>query len=332
MELARVVVTWPNADLGVDSPLRRCVDAGLQVCLRPKTGARSPDQVRELMAGAQAAIVSTDPFDADVLAGLGDLRVIARMGVGIDSIDIDAASAAGIIVTTTPGANHAVVAEHTVAMMLALVRRLPENDASTKRGEWNRAGDLTPGTLAGSTVGIIGMGRIGRVVARLVSTFRANVVYFDPELPDGFELDIPSRRVAFDDLITMSDVISIHTPSTESTRRLLNASAFARMKDGVLIVNTGRGDAIVESALVDALVKGPVAGAALDVFESEPSIPARLRDLPNVICTPHTAALSLDSIRVMMTSAVDSVLSVLGGHVPDTAVNPQIGDRTHARA
>lgn len=329
MRLSKVVVTWPNADLEGDSPLRTLVDAGFEVSLQPKTGSRTPDQVRALMVGARAAIVSTDPFDAEVLAALTDLRVIARMGVGVDSVDLDAASANGVLVTTTPGANHAVVAEHTIALMLALVRRLPENDASTKRGEWNRAGDLTPGTLAGSTVGIIGMGRIGRAVADLVSRFGAHIIFFDPELSQASELNDLATRVGFDEIVAKSDVISVHAPSTKASRHLLDADAFARMKQGVLIVNTGRGDAIVETDLVDALMSGRVAGAALDVFESEPTISDQLRDLPNVICTPHTAALSRESIRAMMTSAVDSVLSVLSGHVPDTAVNPQAGEQAH---
>jgi len=323
-----VVVTWPHARLGPDSALDPLVQRGCTVLLEPKHGDRTPAEVQQIMAGAQAAIVSTDPFEAPTLAALPDLRVIARMGVGVDSIDIPAASAQGVLVTTTPGANHGIVAEHTAAMILSLVRRLPENDASTKAGNWDRAGTLTPGTLSTMTVGIVGMGRIGRAVAAAVRSFGAVVLCVDP----GVESDSidDAQVVDFGELIARSDLISLHMPSTPDTRGLFDAEVFARMKPGALIVNAGRGDAIDEQALVAALETGQLAGAALDVFEREPHIADRLREMPNVILTPHTAALSARSIQAMMASAVSSVLAVLDGQVPQTAINPEAVESIHA--
>ncbi len=326
--MTTVVVTWPHARSGPDSALEPLVQRGCTVVLEPKHGDRTPAEVQRIMAGAQAAIVSTDPFDAPTLAALPDLKVIARMGVGVDSIDVSAASARGVLVTTTPGANHGVVAEHTVAMILSLVRRLPENDASTKAGNWDRAGALTPRTLSSMTVGIVGMGRIGRAVASAVRSFGAEVLCVDPgiesESVDGVQV------VDFTELIARSDLVSLHMPSTPGTRGLFDAKTFARMKPGALIVNAGRGDAIDERALVSALETGQLAGAGLDVFEREPHIADRLREMPNVILTPHTAALSVESIEAMMTSAVSSVLAVLDGLVPDTAINPEAVERAHA--
>lgn len=323
-----VVVTWPHARLLPGSALDRLVQRGCTVVLHPKHGDRSAAEVEHLMAGARAAIVSTDPFPAPTLAALPDLRVIARMGVGVDSIDVPAATARGVLVTTTPGANHGVVAEHTVAMILSLVRRLPENDASTKEGNWDRAGALTPRTLSAMTVGIVGMGRIGRTVAAAVQGFGAQVLYADPHVAQEAVPEV--RRVEFDELLARCDVISLHMPSTPETRGLFDDQVLGRMKAGSMIVNAGRGDAIQEQALLAALDCGHLAGAALDVFEQEPRISEQLRAMPNVILTPHTAALSAESIQVMMDSAVSSVIGVLDGHVPDTAINPQAVESIHA--
>jgi phosphoglycerate dehydrogenase-like enzyme len=323
-----VVVTWPHAQVAAGSALDRLAQRGWNVVLHPKHGQRSAAEVEHLMVGANAAIVSTDPFPASTLAALPDLRVIARMGVGVDSIDVPAATAGGVLVTTTPGANHGVVAEHTVAMILALVRRLPENDASTKNGNWDRAGALTPRTLSAMTVGIVGMGRIGRSVATAVRGFGADVVYVDPAVDPDSVTD--ANRVDFDELLTRSNVISLHMPSTPDTRGLFNSEVFGRMKSGSLIVNAGRGDAIDEQALITALDSGHIAGAALDVFEREPFIPEQLRTMSNVILSPHTAALSAESIQVMMESAVSSIIAVLDGQIPDTAINPQAVESIHA--
>lgn len=327
MAAPKVVVTWPHARANPGTPLGRLAQRGWAVVFEPKMGARSPGEVAQIMAGAQAAIVSTDPFPDATLAALPDLRVIARMGVGVDSIDMPAATSRGVLVTTTPGANHGVVAEHTVAMILALVRRLPENDASTKSGGWDRAGDLTPRTLSAMTVGIVGMGRIGQTVATAVQGFGAEVIYVDPGVHG--ELVKGARRVTLDELTSRADLVTLHMPSTPETRGLFGAEMIARMKPGSMIVNTGRGDAIQEQALIDALESGHIAGAALDVFEREPEIPDQLRLLPNVILTPHTAALSAESIQVMMESAVSSVIAVLDGQIPDTAINPHAVESAH---
>lgn len=316
-----IVVTWPHAYIGPGSALDPLERRGWGVVLEPKMGARSPAEVQRIMSGANAAIVSTDPFPADVLDALPDLRVISRMGVGVDSIDVPAATERGVLVTTTPGANHAVVAEHTLAMILALVRRLPQNDASMRAGNWDRAGLLTPRTLSAMTVGIVGMGRIGQSVAQMVAGFGAKVIYSDPFYQG--QAIAGARQVELSELLRNADLISLHVPSTPQTKGLLDSAALENMKSEALIVNTGRGDAIVESALIQALEDGTVAGAALDVFENEPDVSQRLLELPNVLLTPHTAALSPESIHAMMSSAVSSVEHVLDGGVPATATNPE---------
>jgi len=185
-----VVVTWP--DFRPDDPETggRLRSAGLELCLAPKLGARSPADVAALVGDAVAAIVSTDPFDAGVFRAARQLRVVARVGVGFDSIDVDAATAAGVAVTTTPGANESTVADHTVGLMLSALRRIVEHDRSVRRGEWNRTGPHVPWDLAGATVGLIGFGAIGRRVAQRLAGFVPRLLVCDPAL----EQDAEQRR------------------------------------------------------------------------------------------------------------------------------------------
>lgn len=304
-----VVVTWPAFD--IDDPLtgRLLTDAGLTVRLEPKLGPRTPGELREILGDAVGVIASTDPFDRSVFESSPRLRVIARTGVGVDSIDVAAASAAGVVITTTPGANEETVADHTLALMLSLVRRIGEHDQSVRGRRWDRAGALTPGDMVGATVGLVGSGVIGRAVIRRVRAFGSRVLVCDPALatPDpGTEL------CALDDLLTSSDVISIHVPLLDGTRGLIGARELALMKPTAVLVNASRGHIVDEDALVDALQRGEIAAAALDVFAEEPPFGSTLLDLPNVVVTPHVGGLSTRSIAEMTQRATASVLEVLG--------------------
>ena len=315
-----VTVTSPHFPAGAADPLR---DASIDVRLAPKLGARSPAEVIELMRGAVGAIASTDPFDATVLAAVPDLRVIARVGVGTDSIDLAAAADHGVVVTVTPGANDATVAEHAVALMLALVRRVCEQDAAVRRGEWPRTGDHVPGSLRGATVGLVGLGRIGRRTAGLLRAFGAGVLAADPavaEAPAGIAL------VALDELLARSDIVSLHVPLLPATAGLLGAAEIARMRPGAMVVNTARGGLVDEDALLAALRSGRLGGAALDVFAAEPPAGSPLLALPNVIATPHVAGLSPASVEEMTRRATASVLDVLAGRRPPDVANPAVFD------
>jgi phosphoglycerate dehydrogenase-like enzyme len=265
-------------------------------------------------------IASTDTFDATVFAACPRLKVIARTGVGVDAIDMDAATEAGVVVATTPGANEEAVADHALAMILALQRRLAENDAAIRDGRWDRAGSLTPGDLYGATVGLVGSGVIGRAVIRRLLAFGTTVIVYDPFLdvaPEGTQLvDLPT-------LLARSDVVTVHAPLTDGTRNLLGAEQFAAMKLGAFVINVSRGGIVDEEALADAIGSGHLAGAGLDTFAKEPIGDSPLRDLPTVIMSPHIAGLSHRSIEAMTEQATQAVLDVVAGRLPAHPKNPQ---------
>jgi phosphoglycerate dehydrogenase-like enzyme len=291
-------------------------EAGFEIVLAPKHGARTPDELRLLVQDADAAIASTDPFDASVFAGAPRLRVVARTGVGTDSVDIDAATEAGVVIATTPGANEETVADHALALILAAIRRVVEHDASVRRGEWDRAGLLTPWHLHGKTVGIVGFGTIGRAVAKRMCGFGVEVLVCDPALESD-------TTVELDELLRRSDVVSIHTPLTEQTTSLIGARELALMRSDAILVNTSRGGLVDEASLFDALVSGRLRAAGLDVFEQEPPIASDLLALPNVVLSPHVGGLGAGAIDGMLTMATRAVIEVLSGGCPEGAVNPE---------
>jgi phosphoglycerate dehydrogenase-like enzyme len=313
-------VTWPDYELGDGAFGRALSDAGLSVRLAPKLGLRSTAEVRELARDAMAAIVSTDPFDAEVLSACPDLRVIARVGVGVDSIDLDAATAHGVAVTVTPGANEATVADHTLALMLAVLRRIRERDQEIREGEWNRTGDHAPWTLTGCTVGLIGYGRIGRLVAQRLTGFGVELLASDPVEPDHEAVEL----VSLAELLRRSDVVSIHAPLLPSTRGLIGGAELRAMRPGAILINTSRGGIVDEDALVAELRSGRLRGAGLDVFAQEPPHGSPLLGLPSVVLSPHNAGLSDDSIEQMVRRATASVLDVLAGRLPADIANPDV--------
>jgi phosphoglycerate dehydrogenase-like enzyme len=317
----RVLVTWLTYDEHDPETGALLRAAGLDVRHAPKHGSRTPAEVRALARDAVAAIVSTDPFDRSVFEGAPRLRVVARVGVGVDSIDVAAATDAGVVVTRTPGANTETTADHALALMLSVLRRIVEHDASVRRGEWERGGELTPWDLHGLTVGIVGFGSIGRAVARRLEGFAATVLVADPAVAsaNGFEL------VALDDLLARADVVSLHVPLVEATRGMIGERELARMRPGAILVNTSRGGLVDERSLGHALAAGRLRGAALDVFEDEPSVPRYLRRLENVVLTPHIGGLSVSSVARMVRLATRSVLDVLQGTpVPEMIANPEV--------
>jgi phosphoglycerate dehydrogenase-like enzyme len=314
------VVTWPDYDAEGEQTGGALARAGLRVRLEPKLGARSASDVGRLVRDAVGAIVSTDPFDADVMAASPALRVIARIGVGVDSIDLEAATAHGIAVTVTPGANEGTVADHAVALMLAAVRRIPEHDAAVRRGEWNRTGEHAAWLLSGGTVGLIGYGHIGRIVAARLRGFDVRVLVNDPIEPR----DPAVEAVALDTLLAACDIVSLHVPLLASTRGLIGARELALMRPGAILVNTARGGVVDEEALIEALASGRLRAAAIDVFADEPPAGSRLLHLPNVVLSPHVAGLSIRSVRDMARTATTSVIDVLGGRPPAYLANPEV--------
>ena len=272
----------------------------------------------EHLPGADAIIAGGEPIPAEVIAACPRLRVIARTGVGHDAVDVDAATARGIAVTTTPGTNHESVAEQAFALLLALIKDVPARDASTKAGGWER----TPARpLRGTTLGLVGLGRIGRAMATRALAFGMNVVAFDTVADADFDARHGIRRAGLDELLAAADVVSLHLPLTPGTRKLFDRRAFAKMKPGALLINTARGGLVDEADLYAALATGHLAGAGLDVFEPEPPRPGNpLLALPNVVVSPHLAGSDARAMADMAALAARCVIDLHQGRWPEGCV------------
>ena len=275
----------------------------------------------DLIGGVHGVVVGVDEVTARVIQASTDLKVIAKHGVGVDNIDLAAATAAGIVVTNTPGANEAAVAELTIALMLALARHLVKHHQVVSQGGWARQ---TGTELAGKTLGLIGCGRIGQEVVKRAHALGMEVI-FHRRTP----AEVPgARQVSLDELLARSDYVSVHVPHTSETHHILDAEAFAKMKDGVYVINTARGGTVDEAALYEALVTGKVAGAALDARPKEPPPPDDpLNTLENVILTPHSGATTREAVLRMAKMATENLLAVLRGERAPNVVNPEVYDQ-----
>jgi D-3-phosphoglycerate dehydrogenase len=276
----------------------------------------SPAAVAENTIGADGVVLVTNPFPAELAQALApSVKVIGRAGVGLDAIDLDAAVARGVTVFHTPDYCVGEVATHAVAMALALNRRLVQADAIV-REDWTRWRELTPvAPLHEQTVGIVGLGLIGRAVAQRFVALAGEVVGFDPQF-DGEPAGV-TRASTLDELLERSDVVSLHVPLMPATEGLIDAGALARMKPGALLVNVSRGGLVDEPALIAALRDGVIGGAALDVFAGEPlGTDAPLLAAPNLLVSPHFAWYSTGSERGVWSMTIDGMLAVLRGDVP----------------
>ncbi len=235
------------------------------------------------------AIRSATKVTADVIAAAKNLKVVGRAGIGVDNVDIPAASAAGIVVMNTPFGNSITTAEHAIALMFALARQLPEADVSTQAGKWEKNRFMGV-ELTSKTLGLIGAGNIGSIVADRARGLKMKVVAYDPFLTPERAVDMGVEKVTLDALLARADFITLHTPLTNETRNILNAEALAKTKKGVRIINCARGGLIDEAALKAAMDSGQVGGAALDVFVEEPATASPLFGTPNFISTPHLGA------------------------------------------
>jgi len=271
-------------------PLR---DAGFEV--EKKTGL-SAEKLREEVAASEGLIVRSETkVTSELLDAARKLRVVGRAGVGVDNIDVPAATSRGIVVMNAPDGNTITTAEHTIALLVALARRVPQANTSLKSGKWERK-NFVGTELQGKTLGIIGLGRIGRVVASRARALGMNIVAYDPFISTEQTRDLEIENATFDDVLSRADFLTIHTPLTSETRRILGADAFAKMKKGARIINCARGGLIDEKALYEAVTTGRIGGAALDVFEQEPP-PADypLLKLEEVIATPHLGASTMEA-------------------------------------
>jgi D-3-phosphoglycerate dehydrogenase len=273
----------------------------------------SPEGLLQIIEEYDALIVrSRTKVTAQVFDVAKHLKVVGRAGVGVDNIDLAAAKVNGVKVVNAPRSTSLAVAELTFGLMLALAREIPRADASLKQGKWLKK-DLSGMELYAKTLGIVGMGRIGVEVSKRAAIFGMNVVAYDPLIPEEDIRQRWAKPVKLDDLYAESDFISLHLPLTDSTRSLVDEQAFRRMKRGVRIVCAARGGIIDESALLAALESGQVAGAALDVFATEPPGATELVRHPNVIATPHIGAQTLEAQSRAAEDIANEVLAALNG-------------------
>lgn len=311
---ARVLITTDYLRPGdkVDRLLR---EHGFEPIYSPSRGPRTPADRKALFDGAAGAILASEPVTADMLAGAASLKVIARSGVGYDSIDIKAAQRCGIRICNTPGVNHDAVAEMTIGLMIMAARSLPGVIQSVKDGHWPRTAGRE---LRGATLGIIGYGPSGRAVARLGGALGMTVLVSTshPEPSDPV--------VRFTDLqttISTADYLTLHTRSDGTGKPLIDCSVLQAMKPTAILINTARGSLIEEEALADALIGGQIAGAALDVVQDEPlTANHRLRDVDNVLITSHLAGQTIEARERAGIAAAQAVIDVLEGREPTHAV------------
>jgi D-3-phosphoglycerate dehydrogenase len=264
-------------------------DNGIDVTFEPKLG-KDKERLEKLIPAYDGlAIRSATKVTEKLLKAALNLKVVGRAGIGVDNVDIKAATAKGVIVMNTPFGNSITTAEHTIAMMMALARQIPEADRSTQSGKWEKSRFMGV-ELYGKVLGVIGCGNIGAIVADRGIGLKMKVIAYDPFLSDERAMEIGVEKVELADLLARSDFITLHTPLTDRTKGIIGAAALAQTKPGVRLINCARGGLVDEKALLEALRSGHVAGAALDVFEEEPATANPLFGAPNLISTPHLGA------------------------------------------
>lgn len=302
---------------------------GLEVDYQPGLGKDIPKLKTAIATADAIAIRSGTALTSDIIDSAKQLKVIGRAGIGVDNVDVGAATKKGIIVMNTPGGNTVTTAEHAIAMMCALTRQIPQATASIKGGKWEKS-RFMGSELYQKTLGVIGCGNIGKIVADRAQGLKMRVISFDPYLADELASKIGVAKVEFDQLLAESDFITIHVPKTEKTANLINKQAFSKMKKGVYLINCARGGIVDEADLAEAIQKGIVAGAALDVFEKEPVDPGNpLLKLEEVICTPHLGAATEEAQENVALEVAQQIVDFLTTGTIQNALNfPSVSGET----
>ncbi len=323
---AKVVITdyvWESLDV------EKKTLQGLADLVALKT--KKPEEFLPQAADCDALLNTyAGPITAEVMAGMPKCRIIARYGIGVDTIDLEAATRAGIIVTNNPTYCIEEVAEHTLALLLACARKIAFYDRMVRAGRW----EVPPGKpiyrLAGRTLGLVGFGNIARQVAVRAAAFGMHVIYADPFIADG-QFDAPGKKVGIDALLAESDFVSLHPPLTPDTRKMMNDAAFSKMKPSAFVINCARGPVIDTESLVRALDAKKIAGCALDTTDPEPlPDPHPLRGRDNVIVAPHVAWYSEQAMAGLQAGAPGEVRRVLAGEWPVNVVNKAVRGKNRA--
>lgn len=308
----RILVAGPFAREGLDILARH---ARVRWC-----PAISPAELRRRIPDCQGLVVRSGVVVSRAVLEAGRrLRVIGRAGTGVDNIDVEAAAARGVLVFAAPGANAVATAEHTFALILSLVRRIPQACRSLKLGRWER-GRFEGAELSGKTLGVVGLGRVGTGVAVRARAFEMTVLAFDPYASAGQAAMADARLVTLRELLVAADILTIHAPLTDETRGMIGAAELELMKRGAWLVNCARGGIVDEEALCAALKSGRLAGAGLDVFREEPPGPSPLLELENVVATPHLGSGTAEAQRRCAVAVAEAMVSILAGRPAGSAV------------
>lgn len=316
-----VVLVTPRSFALGDEALRQELSQAVGRVDWHQEGGLESEQLSQLVVGVEGWIAGVEPIDRAVIARADRLRVIARYGVGVDNVDVEAATERGIIITNTPGANAGAVAELVLGLLLSLARKIPQADRAVRMGHWTPARGVA---LEGKTVGLLGFGAIGQAVARRAVALGCRVLVYDPvwsAVATANELGV--ALVSQREVIAGADFVSLHLPLLPDTRGIVDAAFLAAMKPGAYLINAARGELVDEVALADALSGGRIGGAALDALSQEPPPPGfALGRLDNVVLTPHLGAHTDLAVQEMSRRAMDNCLAVLRGEVPANPVIP----------
>ena len=307
---------FPNLD-----PARRVLSqVGAELRLAADV---TPEAILQVARSADATLVTYAKINAEMIRQMTQCRIIARFGIGVDNVDIAAATRAGILLTRVPDYCIDEVSDHTLALLLALVRKIPFSNSRVHAGSWQMSAVAPIHRLRGSVLGLVGFGRIPRLVAPKAQAFGLKVLTYDPFISQDIAIAAGVEKVDFAQLVKLSDYISIHAPLVPETDHLFNAEIFAQMKPTAYLVNTARGPIVDEGALARALDAGQLAGAALDVLSQEPPSRSPLFGRDNVILTPRTSFYSVESLVELQVKAAEEVVRVLTGQAPRYPVNPE---------
>lgn len=284
---------------------------GLKITYEPEI---TPDQIKQKIGNFDIVVVrSRTKITKEMIEKASKCKIIARVGVGLDNIDVDVATAKGIrVINAVEGAMNA-VAELVLGLMLSLAREIPRADREIRNGKWLKK-ELMGTELSGKYLGIVGLGNIGKKLAKHAKALNMNIIGYDViPIPEDFSREVGLIKTDLETLLSSADYISFHVPLTDSTHHLVNSQRLARMKKNTCLINTSRGEIVDENALYDALKEGKIAGAALDVFETEPAIGNKLATLPNVICTPHIGAQTKEAQALAANVIAEKIIMILRG-------------------
>lgn len=314
----KILITPRSFASTSDKPMKMLTEKGYEIQLNDIGRPYKKEEMLNLVSDIDGIIMGIDELSAEIIEKANKLKVISRYGTGLDNIDINMATNKKIIVTNTPTANLDAVADLTFGLILSLARRIPEADKKTKSGKWEK---IIGKSVWKKTVGIIGLGKIGKQVVKRAQGFKMNILVYDLVKDEKFVQSYNIKYVNLEELLRKSDYITIHIPLNDATRNMISYEEFEKMKKDAFLINTSRGGIVNEEALYNALRNNKLRGAALDVYNNEPPRESTLKELDNVIMTPHIGAYTEEAIENMSIQAAQNLIDVLEGREPQNRVN-----------